>query len=88
MSLEEPCQSLTNTEADASYRLLDWAWGPHGGTGGWPRGAEGVYSPIGRTMVLATQMLQDSQGLSHQPKGSHGSSHVAEECFVEHQWEE
>ena len=27
LSLEGLCQSLTNTEAEASNQLLDWAWG-------------------------------------------------------------
>ena len=74
LSLEGPCQSLTNTEADANNQLLDWAWRPNGRAGGWSRGAEGAYSPMGRTMISATQMPQDSQGLNNQPRGTHGSS--------------
>ena len=46
---------------------------PNGGSGGWSRGAEGVYSPMGRTMTSDTQTPQDSKGLNHQPRGIHGS---------------
>ena len=47
---------------------------PDGEVGGWTGGAEGVYSPMGGTMISATQMPQDSQGLNHQSRGTLGSS--------------
>ena len=47
---------------------------PNGRVGGWSRGAEGDYSPMGRTKMLATQMCHDSQELNHQPRGTQGSS--------------
>ena len=57
------------------------------GVGGRTGGAEGVCSPMGRTKMSATQMPQDSQGLNHQPRGTHAKN-VAEEGLVGHQWEE
>jgi hypothetical protein len=41
---------------------------PNGGVRGGTEGAEGVCSPIGRTP-------QSTQGLNHQPKGTHGGTH-------------
>ena len=60
---------------------------PNGGPGGWSGGAEGIYSPMGRTMISATQMPQDAQGLN---QGAHmvPAKNVAEEDLVGHQWEE
>ena len=49
-------------------------------------GAEGGYSPMGRTMISGPQMPQDSQGLNHQPRVS--AKNVAEEYLAQHQWEE
>jgi hypothetical protein len=40
-------------------------------------GAEGVYSPLGRTTISANQYPQSSQGLNHKPKGTHGGTHVS-----------
>ena len=47
---------------------------PNGGAGGWSRGAKGVYSPMGRIMISATQMPLASQGLNYQPRSTHSSS--------------
>ena len=47
---------------------------PNGGVGGQTGGAEGVCRPMGRTMISATQMSQDSQGLNHEPTDTRGSS--------------
>ena len=47
---------------------------PNGGVGGQTEEAEGVYRTMGRTMMLATQMPQNSQGLNLQPRGTHCSS--------------
>ena len=74
MFLERPCQSLTNTEEGANGNHWTEHVVPNGGVGGQTGGAEGVCSPIGRLMMSAKEMPQGSQGLSHQPKGTHGSS--------------
>jgi hypothetical protein len=37
-------------------------------------GAEGVCYPIGRT-TISTKTTQSSQGLTHQPKSTHGGTH-------------
>jgi hypothetical protein len=53
---------------------------PNGGVRERTEGAEGVCNPIGRTTISTNQILQNSQGLNHQPKsthgGTHGSSHI------------
>ena len=46
----------------------------NGGVGRWCRGTEGVYSPMGRTTMLATHIPQNSQGLNHQPRCINGYS--------------
>jgi hypothetical protein len=86
LSLEKFFQSLTNTEADA-----------HGVSNGGVREkterTEGVCNPIGRTTISASQTLQSSQELNHQP-GVHiegpmaPATSVAEDGLVRHQQEE
>jgi len=54
------------------------------------KGVEGDCNLIGRTMST-NQTIQSSQRLNHQPKsthgGIHGSSYVAEDGLIWHQWE-
>jgi hypothetical protein len=54
-------------------------WTEHGDPNGRVRkrmeGDEGVYNPIGRTTVSINQIAQNSQGLYHQPKSTHGGTH-------------
>jgi hypothetical protein len=54
-------------------------WTEHRDLNGWVRGrteaAEGVCTPIGRTTKATNQTPQSSQGLNHQPKGTHGGTH-------------
>jgi hypothetical protein len=40
------------------------------------QGAEGVCKGTGRTTIWPNQYPQSSQGLNHQPKNTHGSSHI------------
>ena len=64
---------------------------PSGEVRGRNEGAEGVCNPIGRTTVSTNQMLQSSQVLNYEPKGTHGGTHgsrciVAEDGLTWHQW--
>ena len=67
-------------------------WSGHGvlngRLGGQTGGDEGVCSPMGRTMMLATQTPQVSQGLNNQVVHMVRAKSVAEECLVRHEWEE
>ena len=47
---------------------------PNGGVKGRTEVAEGVCNPIGRTISI-NQSLQNSHGLNHQPKNTHGGTH-------------
>ena len=52
---------------------------PNGGVKERTEGAEGVYNPKGRTTISIIQTPphpQSSQGLSHQPRSTHGSSYI------------
>jgi hypothetical protein len=49
------------------------------------QGAEGVCSPIGGTAIWTNQYPQNSQGLKHQPKGTHGETHVSS-CLCSRVW--
>jgi hypothetical protein len=47
------------------------------------------FEPLGRTTISTNQIPQNSQGLSHQRRSTHGSSCiVAEDGLVMHQWKE
>ena len=55
------------------------------------QGAEGVYSPIGGT-ILTNQYTQISLGLNHQSKKTHDgliaiAAYLAEDDLGSHQWE-
>jgi hypothetical protein len=41
------------------------------------QGAEGVSNPIEGTTIWTNQYPQSSQGLNHQPKSTHGGTHVS-----------
>ena len=53
-------QSLTNTEADTSSQLLEWA--PNGGLRERTEGAEGVCNPIGWTSISTNQISPEFPG--------------------------
>ena len=63
-------------------------WTEHGEHNGEVRarieGAEGVCSPIGRT-ISTNQTPQNSQGLNHQPKSTHGGTHGSS-CISSRGW--
>jgi hypothetical protein len=46
-------------------------------------GVEGVCNPIGRTTISTNQTPQNSQGLSHQQRGTHGSSCICHTSMEE-----
>jgi len=48
---------------------------PNGGVRERIEGAEEVCNPIGRTTTSTNQTPQNSQGLNHQPKSTHGGIH-------------
>ena len=60
-----------------------WAesWDPNRGVRKMTEGIEGVCNPIGRTTVSTNQTPQSSQGLSHQPRSTYGSS-----CICSRGW--
>ena len=49
---------------------------PNGRVSEMTEGAEGFCNPIGRKTVSTKQATQSSQGLSHQPRSTHGSSYI------------
>ena len=57
----------------AAYQLTEHR-DPSGGVKGRTEGTEGVCNPIGKTLST-NQTPQSSQGLSHQPKNTHGGTH-------------
>jgi hypothetical protein len=52
-------------------QLLDWAWDPNVRVRERTEGAKGDYNHIGRT-ISTNWTRQNSQGLNHQPKSTHG----------------
>jgi hypothetical protein len=58
---------------------------PNGGARERTEGAEGVCSPIGGTTTWTNQIPQSSQGLSHQPKKTHGGIHGSR-CMCSRGW--
>ena len=63
-------------------------WVPKEGVRERTEGAEGVCNTIERTTISTNHSPQSSQGLSHQPKSTHGVKLVAEDGLVRYQWEE
>jgi hypothetical protein len=56
----------------------------NGGVRGRTEGAEGLWSPIGRTTISTNQIPQSSQEL-HQPKSTHGGIHGSS-CLCSRGW--
>jgi hypothetical protein len=54
---------------------------PNGGVRERTEGAEGACNHIGRTTISTNQTSQSSQGLSHQPRSTHGSG-----CMCSRGW--
>ena len=48
---------------------------PNGGVRERTEGAEGLCNSMGRTTISTNQTSQSYQGLSHQPKSTHGGAH-------------
>ena len=76
LSPERLSQSLTNTEDNALSQPEPWVPSgvPKGGVRKRTEGDKGVGNHIGRTIISSNQTPQDSQGLNHQPRSTHGSS--------------
>ena len=49
------------------------------------QGTEGICSPIGGTTIWTNQCPQSSQGLSHQPKNTHGGTYGSR-CLCSRGW--
>ena len=60
---------------------------PDGGVEEGTEGAEGVYNPMKGATVSTGQIPQSFQGLDHQPKNTHGGTHVPSQYVAEALWD-
>jgi hypothetical protein len=65
--------------------LADNHWTEHGRVRERTEKAEKVCNPIGRITISTIQIPQSSQGLSHQPRSTHGGTHGSS-CICSRGW--